>query len=112
MVQIQLWERDRDLLPVKFAEEADLDCDLEVFADNLGPDVQGSNMRQQNADRTDVDPILDASLELRAFYLERLDRGLEVDKRLDGDGLIVQVQGANNLRQDGSIFSGSVEGGC
>jgi len=112
MVQIQLWERDRDLLPVIFAEEADLDCDLEVFADNLGPDVQGSNMRQQNADRTDVDPILDAALELRAFDLERLDWGLEVDKRLDGDGLVVQIQGANDLRQDRSIFSGSAGGDC
>ena len=69
-------------------------------------------MRQQNADRTDVDAVLDATFEFRAFDLERLDRGLEVDKRLDGDGLIVQVQSANDLRRDRTIFSSSVEGGC
>ena len=94
---VQLRERNRDLLPVVLAEEADLDCDLEVLAGNLGPDVQSSNMRQQDVDRTDVDAVLDAAFELRAFDLERLDRGLEVNKRLDGDGLVVQVHGADDL---------------
>jgi len=54
-------------------------------------------VRQQNADGTDVKAVLDAALELRAFDLELLDRGLEVDKRLDGDGLVVQVHGADDL---------------
>jgi len=68
-------------------------------------------MRQQNIDRTDVDAVLDTAFELWSFDLERLDWGLEVDERLDGYGLVVQVQGADDLRRDGSNFSSS-EGGC
>ena len=54
-------------------------------------------MGQQDVDRTDVDAVLDATLELRAFDLERLDRGLEVDKRLDRNRLVVQVQCTDDL---------------
>jgi len=68
-------------------------------------------MRQQNADRTDVEAILDAAFELRAFDLELLDRGLEINKRLDRDGLIVQVQSADDLRRDGLISNRRVGGG-
>ena len=69
-------------------------------------------MRQQNIDRADVDAVLDTAFELWSFDLERLDWGLEVDERLDGYGLVVQVQGADDLRRDGSIFSSSVGECC
>jgi len=109
---MHLWKRNRYLLPVRLAEEPDLDCDLEVLAGDLGPDVQGSDMGQQDVDRADVNSVLDATLELRAFDLERLDRGLEVYKRLNRNRLVVQVQCTDDLRRDGSISNRSVRRSC
>jgi len=106
--QTQLRDRNRDLLPVIPAKEDELDCDLEVLADNLGPDVQGSDMRQRNTDRTEVYTILDAAFELRAFDLVLLDWAAERDISLERDGLVVQVYGADDLRQYMSILCNGV----
>jgi len=106
--QTRLLDRNRDLLPVIPAKEDELDCDLEVLADNLGPDVQGSEMRQRNTDRTGVDAVLDAAFELGAFDLVLLDWAGDIDKGLDGDGLAVQVHGADDLRRYKSVLCSGV----